>query len=84
MGDAMQRTISSGKRGISRQLKTDLTGYAFIAPNVLGFTLFTLVPMIISLIISFTDWDYTQGFGNWTFNGGANYVEMWADKWFVD
>ena len=47
MGDAMQRTISLGKRGISRQLKTDLTGYAFIAPNVLGFTLFTLVPMII-------------------------------------
>ena len=80
----MQRTISLGKRGISRQLKTDLTGYAFIAPNVLGFTLFTLVPMIISLIISFTDWDYTQGFGNWIFNGGANYVEVWADKWFVD
>lgn len=80
----MQRTISLGKRGISRQLKTDLIGYAFIAPNVLGFTLFTLVPMIISLIISFTDWDYTQGFGNWIFNGGANYVEVWADKWFVD
>lgn len=63
MGDAMQRTIPARKRGISRQLKTDLIGYAFIAPNVLGFTLFTLVPMIISLIISFTDWDYTQGFG---------------------
>lgn len=40
--------------------------------------------MLISLVISFTGWDYTQGFGNWTFNGGANYVEMWSDRWFVD
>ncbi len=79
----MQQTIQK-RKGMSRQLRTDLTGYAFIAPNVLGFTLFTLVPMVISLIISFTDWDYTQGFGNWTFNGGANYLEMWSDTWFVD
>ncbi|MEG0494540.1 MAG: sugar ABC transporter permease [Clostridia bacterium] len=78
------QTIKAQRRGMSRQLKTDLTGYAFIAPNVLGFTLFTLIPMIISLVISFTDWDYTQGFGNWTFNGGMNYVEIWSDKWFVD
>ena len=80
----MQSTAISRKRGISRQLRTDLTGYAFIAPNVLGFTLFTLIPMLVSLTISFTSWDYTQGFGNWTFNGGANYIEMWSDKWFTD
>ena len=80
----MQHAVPKKHKGLSRQMKTDLTGYAFIAPNVIGFTLFTLIPMLISLVISFTGWDYTQGFGNWTFNGGANYVEMWSDRWFVD
>ncbi len=80
----MQHAVPQKHKGLSRQMKTDLTGYAFIAPNVIGFTLFTLIPMLISLVISFTGWDYTQGFGNWTFNGGANYVEMWSDRWFVD
>lgn len=69
---------------LSRQLKTDLTGYAFILPNILGFLLFTLLPMAFSLVISFTDWDYTQGFGSIRWNAGANFVEMWGDKWFVD
>lgn len=80
----MQHAVPKKHKGLSRQMKTDLTGYAFIAPNVIGFTLFTLIPMLISLVISFTGWDYTQGFGNWTFNGGTNYVEMWSDRWFVD
>ena len=80
----MQHAVPKKHKGLSRQMKTDLTGYAFIAPNVIGVTLFTLIPMLISLVISFTGWDYTQGFGNWTFNGGANYVEMWSDRWFVD
>ncbi|MCL2034817.1 MAG: sugar ABC transporter permease [Oscillospiraceae bacterium] len=69
---------------LSRQLKTDLTGYVFILPNIIGFLLFTLVPMVFSLIISFTDWNYTQGFGNIQWNGGVNFVEMWGDKWFTD
>ena len=28
--------------------------------------------------------DKSAGFCNWIFYGGANYVEVWADKWFVD
>ena len=51
---------------MSRQLKTDLVGYSFILPNIIGVLLFTLIPMVFSLVISFTDWDYTQGLGNWT------------------
>lgn len=67
----------------SRQLKTDITGYTFILPNIIGFLIFTLIPIVFSFIISFTDWDYTQGLGNWNFNWGANFIEMWKDKWFT-
>ena len=69
---------------LSKQLKTDLTGYAFILPNIIGVCLFTLFPIVFSLIISFTNWDYTKGFGNWEFIGFQNFIEMWKDKWFTD
>ncbi len=68
---------------LSRQLKTDLTGYTFILPNIIGVCLFTLFPMIFSLIISFTNWDYTKGIGNWDFIGLKNFVDMWQDEWFT-
>jgi multiple sugar transport system permease protein len=68
---------------LSKQAKIDLTGYAFILPNIIGVCLFTLIPMIFSLIISFTDWDYTQGIGNWNFVGIKNFIEMWQDEWFT-
>lgn len=66
-----------------KQLKIDLTGYAFILPNIIGMFCFTLLPMLFSLVISFTDWDYTQGFGNWEFIGIQNFIEMWSDEWFL-
>lgn len=68
---------------LSKQLKTDITGYTFILPNIIGVVLFTLFPMVFSLVISFTDWDYTKGFGNWNFIGIQNFAEMWKDEWFT-
>lgn len=71
------------KLKLSRQTKTDLTGYTFILPNILGMLVFTVFPLLFSLFISFTDWDFTKGMGNWNFNFGLNYIEMWKDKWFT-
>jgi len=68
---------------ISKQLRTDITGYLFIGPNIIVFLLFTIIPIIFSLIISFSNWDYTQGFSNINFNKGMNYINMWKDEWFT-
>lgn len=68
---------------ISRQMRTDLVGYSFILPNIIGVGLFTLFPMIFSLVISFTDWDYTKGIGNWNWTGLKNFIDMWGDEWFT-
>ena len=66
-----------------RMLKSNLTGYAFILPNIIGVVLFTLIPMLYSLFVSFTDWDYTKGFGNYNFIGIKNFIDMWSDEWFT-
>jgi multiple sugar transport system permease protein len=45
--------------------------------------LFTLIPIVFSLVISFTDWDFTRGFGRWKFIGLENFIAMWNDEWFI-
>lgn len=69
---------------LSKQAKIDFTGYAFILPNVIGVLLFTFIPIVYSLIISFTDWDFTNGIGNWNWVGFQNFIDIWKDEWFVN
>lgn len=57
----------------SRALKDNLSGYAFISPFIIGFTTFTVVPMLISLYLSFTNYDL---FTTPTWIGLGNYKEM--------
>ena len=36
--------------------KNTLIAYSFLAPNFLGFAIFTLIPVVMSVIMSFTEW----------------------------
>ena len=40
-----------------RALRQNATGLAFLAPNILGFLAFTLLPLVFSLVLAFTNWD---------------------------
>lgn len=53
-----------------------IDGKPYCLPNIIGCTLFTFLPVLFSLFISFTDWDYTQGFGNWNIIGLQNFVDI--------
>ncbi len=68
---------------LSKQIKTDMVGYSFILPNIIGTTLFVILPLIFTLVISFTNWDFISGFKNVKFFGLTNYIEQWGDEWFV-
>ena len=52
-----------------------ITPYLFIAPWIIGFLVFTLGPLIFSLIISMFDWPVV---GEHTFVGLGNYIEMFT------
>lgn len=59
--------------------------YIFIAPTLLLLTLFSIVPIVVALVISFTDMDL-RGLANLSrveFIGGANYAEVVADPVFL-
>lgn len=65
------------------QTRNNIVGYGFLLPNFIGCLLFTILPVAFSLIVSFTDWDYTKGFGNWNFNGLQNYIDLFQDDIFI-
>jgi len=60
--------------------KENLAGYLFILPNLLGFAFFILLPLVFSLILVFTEWDYLKGFEGLSFTGLANIKRALHDE----
>jgi multiple sugar transport system permease protein len=63
-------------RGIAR--REELWGYAFISPWIVGFLLFTLLPMAAALVLSFTDFDLRRP-DEIHFIGLKNYTRLISD-----
>lgn len=62
-----------------------LMPYTFIFPALLLLILFSIIPIIISLVISFTNLDIT-GLGNWgavKFIGLSNFINLFHDSLFL-
>ncbi len=57
-----------------------LQGLLFISPWILGFLGFTLIPMVATLVFTFTNIKITDGVLNkYTFVGLSNYITMFQD-----
>ncbi|WP_425145110.1 carbohydrate ABC transporter permease [Deinococcus sp.] len=61
-----------------RQLN-DLSAYLFMSPYLLLFVLFLLIPAVMGVVISFTNWDIL---GTPTWRGLGNYVQIFRDPLF--
>jgi len=57
-----------------------LIAYSFIAPNFFGFAVFTLIPMVFSMVLSLMKWN---GAGNMEFAGLDNFSRLFSDKAFI-
>jgi multiple sugar transport system permease protein len=55
------------------KFKKSLTGYLFLLPNISGFMLFTFIPIIVSLVLCFTDWDIISSA---KFVGIDNFIQL--------
>lgn len=55
--------------------KQSVAGYIFILPFIIGFLVFTIIPMISSLYLSFTDYSIL-GSPKWV--GLKNYIKMFT------
>ncbi len=67
------------KRVLKDKTKEAIAAYAFLAPNLLGFLVFTSIPVVVSLLLSFTEWGlFTPP--KWV--GLKNFIELFQDKRF--
>lgn len=71
------------KKAKKQSLLNTATGLAFIMPSLIGFLVFTFVPVLISLFLSFCDWNFMQGFDGIKFTGLENYMKLFKDDWFL-
>lgn len=61
----------------SYRMRDNLAGYLFIAPFLVYFVVFLLGPMVMSFVISFTDWNMRS---TPEFVGVGNYVNLLTDS----
>ena len=84
MADTLHRPATGARRGGAAPARHDspmrrreaVAGYVFLSPWFLGLFGITLLPMLYSLYLSFTDYDLLQA-PEWV--GAENYVRMFTD-----
>src|SRR5690625_4334742 len=67
------------------KFKKHSTPYMFILPAILLLFVFSILPIIISLVISFTNMDI-KGLADWSqidFVGFKNFIQLFQDKVFL-
>src|SRR5690554_2741902 len=73
--------VKKGSRNMGRKRSLSgrremRAGYAFLAPNLIGFLIFTLLPVVVALVLSFTEWDLLRPM-KWV--GLSNYIRMFTN-----
>ncbi|OXS53796.1 sugar ABC transporter permease [Cohnella sp. CIP 111063] len=79
---SMANTPTVRKRS-SRVLHETAAGYAFIGPMFIGLLVFTIVPTILSAILSFSEWSFIAGIDKIKFVGFSNYAKLFDDDVFL-
>ena len=77
----LNRQIDKMKSGaiLSREAKRDLVAYSFIAPNFIGFCVFTLIPIVFAFALAFMQWD---GSNPIQWSGIHNFTRLKDDIFF--
>ncbi|MBQ9863207.1 MAG: sugar ABC transporter permease [Lachnospiraceae bacterium] len=77
-----KKNDGSGRTGWNRFIYNNNTvGYVFLAPFVIGFLCFTIIPMISSLYYSCTDYNMID---KETWIGIKNYINLFKDERFIN
>jgi multiple sugar transport system permease protein len=86
-----RRKPRRGVRGVLKQMRQEWTAYLMNAPGLILFVTFTLYAILVSLWISFHDWDLIEpdrpfiGLGNYreVMDDGAFWAAIWHTVYFT-
>ena len=75
------KTVEVSVRKRSTKFRNTMVAYSFILPNLIGFFIFTFLPIVFALMLSFCEWN--AGNSDIKFVGLSNYITMFTnDKSF--
>jgi multiple sugar transport system permease protein len=77
MDVTMQAILAKNRQ--KRVFNNFLTGMGFLAPNISGFLVFTLIPVFASFMLAFCQWDILNPA---KFVGLGNFITLVTDKFF--
>lgn len=79
--EKIQRRVMKIQTGskLSRTTKRNLVAYSFIAPNFIGFAVFTLIPIVFAFLLAFMKWDGSNPI-EWV--GLENFLKLPTDTFF--
>jgi multiple sugar transport system permease protein len=80
MRGTSSRARADGAPRLSRRSRERVAAALFLAPDVIGLTIFVVLPMIFCVVLGFFQAD---GFGDYTFIGLGNYRRMFPDPIFI-
>lgn len=61
------------------RVRETIAGYLFLSPNLFGFLAFSLIPIIVSILLTFTKWNLAS---SPQFIGFDNYTSLFTDELF--
>ncbi|ADL04506.1 carbohydrate ABC transporter permease [Lacrimispora saccharolytica] len=74
----VKKTLTSHQK---KAIRSNLIGYSFILPNLIGYAIFVFIPVIFSFILSVMKWDGSQA--PMEFVGLQNFAQIFSDRIFV-
>ena len=80
MANAAMTANKAPRKVLKKSTRDSLIAYSFIAPNFIGFCVFTLVPMVFAIALAFCSWDGRHAI---EFVGVSNFIKLFTtDKIF--
>jgi multiple sugar transport system permease protein len=77
----MKETKKTMKSHQMKAIRSNLIGYSFILPNLIGYAIFVFIPVIFSFVLSVMKWDGSRT--PMEFVGLSNFVQIFNDRIFV-
>lgn len=67
----------------TRKRRTELAGWLFMTPEIIGLAVFSLFPLVFSLVLSLTNWNLVGGLSSIKFVGFDNFTALFHDIKFT-
>jgi len=68
---------------MKKEKEENLAGYLFVSPMMIGLLVLTIIPTIITFILSFTEWSFIADLDRMKFVGFRNFTKLLDDPVFT-